>query len=169
VYQLSVFIHILSAVVWVGGMLFLALVVVPVARSLPAVERAALIGAVGRRFRVVGWACIALLIATGVINLAYRGLTWETFFSAQMLESQFGRVLLLKLALVVVMIVLSAVHDFVIGPQSVRLAESKAPADAEQMVSLRRQASWMARVNAVLALLVVALGVALVRGLPLPL
>jgi copper resistance protein D len=163
VYQLNVFIHILSAAVWVGGMLFLALVVVPVARPLPAADRAALIGAIGRRFRAVGWACIALLITTGVINLAYRGLTWENFFSAQMLASQFGRVLLLKLGLVAAMIVLSAVHDFAIGPRSVCLAESKASEAPEQMASLRRQASWMARLNALLA---VALGVALVRGLP---
>ena len=50
-YQLSVFLHILSAIVWIGGMLFLPLVVVPATRGLPSAERAALFGVVGRRFR----------------------------------------------------------------------------------------------------------------------
>ena len=57
-YHLSVFLHILSAIIWIGGMLFLALVVVPTTRGLPPSERAALFGAVGRRFRRVGWICI---------------------------------------------------------------------------------------------------------------
>ena len=34
-YQLSVFLHILSAIVWIGGMFFLALVVVPATRGVP--------------------------------------------------------------------------------------------------------------------------------------
>jgi uncharacterized membrane protein len=62
VYQLSVFLHILSAIVWIGGILFLALVVVPAMRGLPPAERAALSGAVGRRFRTVGWACIGVVV-----------------------------------------------------------------------------------------------------------
>ena len=67
-YHLSALVYILSAVVWVGGMLFLALVAVPVARRQPAAERSALIGALDRRFRVVGWVCIALLLVTGTGN-----------------------------------------------------------------------------------------------------
>jgi quercetin dioxygenase-like cupin family protein len=38
-YQLSVLVHILSAIIWVGGIFFLALVVVPVARRLPPADR----------------------------------------------------------------------------------------------------------------------------------
>jgi len=80
-YQLSVYVHLLAAIVWIGGMLFLALAVVPVTRGLPAPERGALVGALGRRFRPVGWACIVLLLATGVVNAAFRGVTWDTVAS----------------------------------------------------------------------------------------
>jgi hypothetical protein len=54
-YQLSVFVHILSAIVLVSGMLFVALIAVPAIRHLPAAERAGLLGRLGRRFRLVGW------------------------------------------------------------------------------------------------------------------
>jgi uncharacterized membrane protein len=164
VYQLSVYLHILGAVVWVGGMLFLALVLVPALRPLPPAERAALVGAVGRRFRAVGWACIALLVVTGLVNAAYRGVTLETFFSSAFLASAFGRTLWVKLALVLAMIVLSAIHDFGLGPASTRAWER---GDARRAMALRRQASWNARVTALLGLLVILLAVGLVRGLPL--
>lgn len=182
-YQISVFLHILSAIVWIGGMLFLALVVVPTTRSMPPSERAALFGAVGRRFRAVGWACIGVLLVTGTVNMAYRGVTWENFFTAQLWSSPFGTTLALKLGVVVVMLGLSVYHDFVIGPRSVRLLEQAAsapgtsscgppaPAPGPDLVGeagrLRRQTSVVGRLEAILALLVLVLAIMLVRGVPL--
>lgn len=165
-YQLSVFVHILSAIVWIGGMLFLALVIVPVARDLPPGQRAALLGSLGRRFRVVGWVCIALLVTTGVLNAGFRGVTWESVLTGRVLASWFGQLLMVKVVLVAGMVGLSIVHDFAIGPASVRALERSQPAAADEAARLRRRASWLGRLNTVLALLVVAIAVALVRGLP---
>ena len=165
-YYLSVYLHILSAIVWVGGMLFLSLVVVPVARNMPPAERGALFGRIGRPFRAVGWACIVLLVVTGAINSAYRGVTWESLASGHLLASDFGRILTAKLGLVTLMVALSIWHDFVLGPASARALERKDPGAPRAVATLRWRASWAGRVNALLALLVVALAVALVRGLP---
>ena len=104
-------------------MFFLALVVVPATRGLPPAERASLFGSVGRRFRTVGWVCIGVLIVTGTINTAYRGVTWENLFTAELWSSAFGTTLALKLGVVAVMLALSVYHDFVIGPRSVRILE----------------------------------------------
>lgn len=169
-YQLSVFVHIVSAIAWVGGMLCFALVVVPVARRLPPRERGTLVGAMGRRFRTVGWVCIALLIATGLINSGYRGVTWAAVWTGDLFGSPFGRLLAAKLILVAVMLVLSAVHDFVVGPASSRAYEEAgappSPALLAAMAVSRRRAAWLARVNTLVALVVVALAVMLVRGIP---
>ncbi len=167
-YQLSVLVHILAAMVWIGGMLFLALVVVPAARGMPPAERSALFHLVGPRFRTVGWVCIGLLLATGVVNTAYRGVTWDNMFTAALWMGDFGRVLALKLGVVAVMLLLSLFHDFVLGPASVRahkLGEAEPSAEA---TALRRRASWLGRITTLLALIVVALGVMLVRGVPRP-
>jgi copper resistance protein D len=173
-YQLSVFVHILSAIIWIGGMLFVALVVVPATRSLPPSERAALFSTVGRRFRTVGWVCIGALLVTGVVNVAYRGVTWENLFTIALWGSPFGVTLALKLGVVAIMLGLSAYHDFVIGPRSVRL--SSGPAGRSAMASsdgrlaaaqrARRAASLIGRVEAILALIVLALAIMLVRGVP---
>ena len=165
-YQLSVFIHIFSAIIWVGGMFFLALVVVPTTRHLPPAERGALFNTVGVRFRTIGWVCIGLLILTGLINSAYRGVTWESLFSGQILASSFGRLLMMKLGLVVVMLILSVFHDFFLGPASTRALQRHAPDEAPKIERLRRQASVIGRVNGLLALAVLALAVMLVRGAP---
>lgn len=158
-YRASVFIHIVSAAIWVGGMFFLALVVVPVARRLPPAERGALLGALGRRFRAVGWICIALPIATGSVNSAYRGVRLESIASGRLFGDQFGRLLAAKLALVAVMLALSVAHDFVVGPASVRALACATGLAAGHVAALRRRASWLARLDTLLALLAIALAV----------
>ena len=163
-YQLSVFLHIVAATVWIGGMLFLALVIAPATRHLPPTERAPLFSVVGRRFRLVGWICIALLIATGLANVAYRGVRWDDVLSGRFSGSEFGRVLAIKLALVAVMLLLSLLHDLLLGPASA--AAQHDPALRQHAAALRRRASWVGRVNVVFGVVVVALAVALVRGLP---
>jgi uncharacterized membrane protein len=165
-YQLSVYIHILSAMVWVGGMFFVALVAVPVARRLPPSERGALLTALGVKFRNVGWVAIGLLVITGITNASFRGVTLETIGNGQIFLSPFGHLLTTKVVLVAVMIAISAIHDFVIGPASTRATQRSTEATLGEVERLRRQASWLARLNALLALVVVGLGVLLVRGLP---
>ncbi|MCC7024012.1 MAG: DUF4149 domain-containing protein [Thermomicrobiales bacterium] len=163
-YQLSVFVHVVSAVVWVGGMLFLALVIAPATRQMPPAERGPLFSIVGRRFRTIGWLCIALLIATGIANVAFRGVTWGDVASGRLLTSDFGRVLTAKLAVIAVMIALSLAHDLLLGPASA--AARPDPVLLQRAAALRRRAALVGRVNTLLALLVLALAVALVRGLP---
>ena len=163
-YQLSVFIHVIATVVWIGGMLFLALVAVPATRKLPPAERGALFSALGRRFRTVGWVCIALLLISGPLNLGFRGYSWESLTSGRLFDGEFGRALAVKLILVAVMVGLSLAHDLILGPASARAMAN--PDAAHTVAALRRRTSWLARFNLVLGLLVVASAVALVRGLP---
>ena len=147
--------------VWIGGRFFVALVAVPVARRRPPAERVALLDALGRRFRAVGWSAIVVLLVTGVANVALRGVTWQAVLTGQLLASPFGQLLAAKLLVVLAMLGFSAWHDFGVGPASTRRA-----ADPQRSAALRRRASWIGRANAALALVVIALAVFLVRGPP---
>ena len=137
------FIHVLAAVVWLGGMLFIALVLVPVVRGLddPAL-RTRLVHAAGVRFRTVGWITLGLLVASGLGNL------WLRPYLLELPRFQ------TKLGLVALALILAAVHDFVLGP---RAGRPDAPPEA------RRRASWIARLNVLLVSAIVVLGLAL-RG-----
>jgi copper resistance protein D len=135
--------HVLAAIAWIGGMLFIALVLVPVTRRLedPTV-RTRLVQDTGRRFRTVGWIALSVLVVTGLLNL------WNhpVLLSSPRLHW--------KLGLVGLALILSAVHDFVLGPRA------GAPgADP----SARLRASWVARINVIVVLVVVLLGLSLVR------
>ncbi len=158
-----VWLHVLAAAVWLGGMVFLALVLVPVVRRSEYREHAPrLVHLTGTRFRAVGWVCLGVLIVTGFVNLWYRGIGWAVLSNAGFWASPFGGLLGWKLLVVAVALALSAYHDFLIGPQAtvVGLAE---PGSAAAL-KLRRRASLMGRANLLLALATVALGVMLVRG-----
>jgi copper resistance protein D len=150
--------------VWLGGMIFLALVLVPIVR-LPAARGIGglLVHHVGVRFRTVGWVCLGLLVLSGFVNLAYRGYGWADLFDGRLWQGPFGQILGIKLLLVAVVLILSAVHDFRMGPRATALMqEQPGSPEAERA---RRLASWFGRVNLVLALAIVLLGVMLVRGL----
>ncbi len=158
-YRWSVTIHVVSAVIWVGSMWFIGLVLAPELRRLADPDlRTRLYHRVGIRLRTIGWVAIALLLSTGLVNLAYRGITWERAVSPGFLGSRLGVVLLVKLGLVLAIIVLSGLHDFVYGP---RLKELEAGGEA--WARLRRRVAWIGRINAVLALIVVVLATRLFR------
>ncbi|HXS15960.1 MAG TPA: DUF4149 domain-containing protein, partial [Polyangiaceae bacterium] len=163
-YLLSVWLHILAAMVWVGGMLFLVLVAVPWLRSGQRAQAAAFFRETGPRFRSVGWTCFLVLLSTGSFNLWVRGVRLADFGRAEWLASPFGKTVLLKLSVFALVLVVSAVHDFLVGPRATR-AITRDPRSSEAERA-RRRASTMGRINVVLALVLVALGVVLVRGWP---
>ncbi|HEX6996778.1 MAG TPA: DUF4149 domain-containing protein [Gammaproteobacteria bacterium] len=165
IHFISILLHILAAVVWIGGMVFLGVVLIPaLRRSELGAKTVEVIHRTGVRFRNVGWACLALLVATGVVNLTRWGVDWQRFTSADLWGSTWGRVLAVKLALVVAALAISGVHDFVIGPRAT--ARLRQQPGSEEAKRLRRLAGWMGRTNLLIALVIVALAIMLVRGVP---
>lgn len=164
-YFLSVFIHILSAIIWLGGMLFLILIVVPVTRQeMFRALSTRLIHWTGVRFRTIGWICLLLLIITGSFNIFYRGYGWPDIWNGNLWKEYFGEILAIKLFLVGSILVLSALHDFYIGPRATELMQQNP--DLKQAETFRKIASLIGRINLILGLVVVFLGIMLVRGWP---
>ncbi|MFO0684983.1 MAG: CopD family protein [Sandaracinus sp.] len=163
-YVFSVWLHILAATTWVGGMAFLVLVVVPYLRSGDRQRGAALLRDTGTRFRNVGWTCFAIVLVTGTFNLHARGVRLSDLTQLAWLGSETGRAVILKLTLFALVLALSGVHDFFVGPAATRAIERdpRAP-EAERY---RKMASWMGRITALLALGLVFAGVVIVRGWP---
>lgn len=163
-YVLSVWLHVLSAMLWLGGMLFLVVVVIPILRGGDRRQAAEMMHRAGLKFRTIGWICFALFVATGTYQLAYRGVGLSDFWDPAFLSSPFGSAIAWKLGLFALVLALSVWHDFFLGPRATRIGRQD-PTSAEAL-ALRKQASWLGRVNALLALAIVALAVILVRGWP---
>lgn len=167
-YQVAVFVHILAAITWVGGTLFLVMVMVPLTRRQPGPpsQGARLLGQVGRRFRPVAWTSMVLLALSGLyIATDHWGVNVEGFFGG---DGWFIRVLQAKVGLFIAIIALSAVHDFVLGPRLTRQIEELSPTSQPppSVQSARRTLVWLARVNLLLILVVLALATTLIRGSP---
>ena len=161
-YFASVTVHVLAAMLWLGGMFFLGVVGAPVLRAIePPALRQRLFQQLGLRFRRAGWWAIAVLLATGVANLHLRGwLRWDGLLGAPAFwRTSVGHALAAKLAAVLVMLVVSAVHDFVLGP-----AAGRAPSGSSAAAALRRRAAWLARINALVGVALVVAAVRLARA-----
>lgn len=160
-YLLNVTVHVLAAIIWLGGMFFFALVGAPVLRGVTPPElRAALFRQLGEQFRTVGWIAIAVLLATGVLNLHLRGLlTSGVLVSSAFWRTPYGHTLAVKLGAVAAMLVIQSVHDFHFGP-----AASRAAAGSEEALRLRRTAAMLARGSAAIALVLLYAAVRLARG-----
>lgn len=162
-YLITVWIHILAAMVWIGGSAYIALVLVPVVRRSPSRQTAAqLLRAGALRFRTVGWVSLGLLVLTGCLNLAFRGYGIHACLSGAIFAGAFGKTLGLKLILVAVLLTVSAVHDFYLGPKAGAILLSSP--DSPKAQRARRVAAWMGRTVLLLGLAIVAAAVVLVRG-----
>ncbi|MDR5682721.1 MAG: hypothetical protein QN163_01665 [Armatimonadota bacterium] len=136
-YRAAVYLHILSAAVWVGGnLLFFA--VAPALRRQPPHGSAAL-RLLGRRFRVLSWAAVAALLVTGAYLLWWG---WDPRHGT----------LAWKLTFVGVAVVLKAAHDFWIAPRAASASGAYVPL-----------ALWVGRTNLVVLLAIVYLSTGLVR------
>ena len=149
-YLALVTLHLLAVVVWLGGMLFLGLVIIPALRGRPPAERAALLQVVGRRFLKIAWAALAILLVTGPVLWALRGFVLTPALSV-------------KLALVAVILLLSLLHDFLLGPRLV--AALRKGGEGKETLRLRHRVALLARVNVLLAIAAFILGMAASRGL----
>ena len=161
-YNLVVLIHVLATIIWLGGMFFIAIVMVPVLRRLePPQKRIEVLSATATRFRVVSWITIIVILVTGVLNAINRGVTLQAISTGELFSTYFGKILALKLILVLAMLVLSAIHDFILGPRLIELLNSGNPDSFTKLQKNRRYVSWLARINALLGILVVACAVML--------
>jgi uncharacterized membrane protein len=148
-----IWIHVLAAIAWIGGMIFISLVPAPALRKLPENPRSELFQAIGTATQAVGWIGILVLLFTGLLNVLHLQIQWNTLI---------GRLLIVKLTLVTVMILLSALHDFILGPLLVARQQTS-PQDPS-LLRLRKQALRLARINLVLASAVVYLAVLIARS-----
>jgi putative copper export protein len=119
VWTLVRWLHLLAVATWLGGMIFLGAVVVPVVRASGGIARSReLVTAVGRRFGVVGGIAWATLLVTGLLLLDHRNVS-----VADLTDSDYGRRVLTKLVLLLLIGVVVVLHATVQGPR-VRRAEA---------------------------------------------
>ena len=142
-------IHVVAAVVWIGGVMYQSHVLLPMARRgdpRPFAEAA-------RRARPVTWTAVALVVLSGFYNVTQLGPL------ERVLQSGAGLLLAAKLGLVIVAVALAAQRDFAQVP--ILAAALRGGGDAAGPL---RTVGVLDRVVLLLALVVIYLGLAVSRA-----
>jgi putative copper resistance protein D len=153
-----VWIHLTAATFWVGGMLFLSLVAVPLLKKDPdpsSAQRGFI--NLARRFRTLVWVALSLLIVTGSMLLPH-----QVDFSESL--GEWPPAVLIKLTLVLLLIGMSLAHEKLIA-QKVRTLQRKPTAELAVVEKLLlRFSPVISRLTLVLGLAILLVAVFMVRS-----
>lgn len=153
---ISYFLHLVATVVWIGGLVLLAVLVNPAARRVlaesPMLDK--LLREWRRRFVPLGNLSLAVLVITGLFQMAgnkyYDGLMQFT--------NDWSRAILLKHIAVIGMIVVGVALQYGVAPALERasLLAERGKGDPAAYARLRRRESRLTWMNVALGLLVLA-------------
>ena len=109
--------HLLAAMTWIGGLVFQLLVVFPTLARAATGERIRLALSLEARFRALVWPAVGLILFTGLVNLMQ--VWYATVVTVGSLSPMFIPVLSIKLSLVLGMIALQAVQQLLVQPRRI--------------------------------------------------
>ena len=128
IWTLVRWLHLLGVATWLGGMIFLGAVVVPVVRASGGVQASRdLITRVARRFGVIGGAAWFLILITGFGLLDHRGIKFS-----ELTDTDYGRRVLEKFVLLILLGVAVVAHSVIQGPRVRRAEEAGDEAGARR-------------------------------------
>ena len=149
-YHISVWLHIIGVSFWIGGMLFLPLVLLPGIKNHP--DRNKLLMATGMKFRFYGYIVLTLLLVTGILNIYLRGIDLSWRF---LVISRYGKLVITKLILFLSILAVSLVHDV--------LARKRLLSEEENR-KFKIVARWSGRILLIVSLAIAVIGELLSRG-----
>ena len=143
------YLHVVAAVIWVGGLAYQAHVLLPAARR----GEVAPFAAAARRARPVTWTAIAIVVLTGFYNVTQLG------DLGRVMETGAGLMLAAKFTLVILAVALASQRDFAqLTLLSAALAGGGDPARPLRAITR------LDRLVLLLALIVIYLGLAVSRA-----
>ncbi len=152
--------HLIAASIWVGGSIFIGIVLAPLLKTISdSIEgRLSIMIRVGRKFNKIGVPSLLVLIATGIYN--------STGFIVQpslIFSTSYGIILLIKIILVIVLIITFAIHVRLIRTEIETKIESK-QLSGEFLQKLRSKIIMLGRLTVILSLAILLMAALLHSG-----
>lgn len=150
---LILWIHLFSAVIFVGGSFFIWFAVVPASHHFARdeSERTQIVGKIAKSFARITNLTLIILVITGIYNISWYLPSYSDMFAFQTFEE---KVLLTKMVLVLVLIVLIYLHGAYYGRKISKLAIQK---DIEGLKSIRKKSRIISYTNLALMIVILAL------------
>ncbi|MHB8361136.1 MAG: DUF2269 domain-containing protein [Thermoplasmataceae archaeon] len=155
---IMLWIHVFSAIIFVGGSFFIWIVVYPASFKITDDEklRTRIVGKIGKQFAIFTNVSIVVLILTGLYNVTWyfgERLTYNLLFN-----TLGGQILFTKGIIVLVMILLMYSNNIYHGKKIMKMAED---GDMEGLRKLRKTSHFLSYVTLALMLIITVLAVAL--------
>lgn len=157
---LVTWVHLICASIWVGGSLFIGIVLVPVLKSYTksVEELVALMIKVGRRFNMITVPAFAVLIASGVFNS--RGFLGDP---SALFASDYGLILTIKSILVAATVATYVIHVRILNTDMEKKILS-GDGGSVYVQSVRSKIIHLGRVTVILSVLILLLASLLDSG-----
>lgn len=158
---LIVWVHLICSSIWVGGSIFLGIVLAPEIRNMkPNIEdRLSLMIRFGRKFNAIALPSFLILIVTGI----YNSRTF-IFRPNDILETQYGQILIIKILVAVAILVIYIIHIRIFSTKTEEEITS-GKLDLEYLISVRTKIIWLGRITVFLSIIVLLLAALLDSGI----
>lgn len=153
--SLAYWLHMIATVIWIGGLVTLAVMVLPAARgALDAEGYSNLIGNIQRRLDPLAWFSLVMLLGTGMVQMSANP-NYQGFLA---IDSTWAAAIFAKHLVFFGMAGLSAYLTWGVMPGLRRIALRRARGQAvPEAEKLQRQEALLLRSNLILGMIVLAL------------
>jgi putative copper resistance protein D len=157
VHVISDFLHLVAAAAWLGGLAPLAIALHLLSQNPDSTAAYRLT----KRFSVFGMAVVAILLFSGVVN------AWFLAGSIHaLIETDYGRLLLVKIALFVAMVSVAAINRLIQVPKLSPILQGEGPSKTEAISRLQRNIVAELCLGITVVVIVAALGIMPLRLTP---
>lgn len=153
--------HLVAASIWVGGSLFIGIVLAPLLKTISDSidERLSIMIRVGRKFNKIAVPSLIILIVSGLYN-SNGYLTKPSLF----LSTNYGLVLTAKIVLVIILIITFIIHVRLIRTKVEKQIESKELSEG-QIQKLRSKIITLGRITVIVSVAILLMAALLHSGI----
>ncbi len=157
VLAVAYWLHMLATVLWIGGLVAMALIVLPAAHRVVGVKEYALfMGFAQKRLQAVGWFSLVVLGLTGMFQMSSS----PNYAGFLAIQNTWAVAMLLKHLSIGLMVLFSGYMTWVLGPamqRSAMLLAAGKDADPAQQAKYQRRETLLLNLNVVTSALVLLL------------
>lgn len=145
-YLIRDFLHLLATATWIGGMIYINLALMPALTAIEPSQRGKLMGAVGKRFAVLSWSSVLILLITGYMKTP-DGMLLET-------STDYGKTLMIKHFAILAMMAVGIYISLFIVPKIGKLAPKAGEKPSPDFINAQKRLPVLAVTNMILGIIV---------------
>jgi putative copper export protein len=158
---LIVWVHLVCSSIWVGGSIFLGIVLAPEIKNLKhnIEDRLSLMIRFGRKFNTFALPSFLILMVTGIYNSRSFVL-----HPNEIIGTQYGQILIIKVIVAVAILIIYFIHIRIFSSKSEEDITS-GKFDIQYLISVRTKIIWLGRITVFLSIIVLLLASLLDSGI----